>query len=70
VSQAAWKSKPSWWVYGDQDQIIPAALQQAEAKEIGAKITSIAGSSHVALMSQPAAVAAVILDAARATGVL
>ena len=70
VSQAAWKSKPSWWVYGDQDQIIPAALQRAEAKEIGAKITSIAGASHVALMSQPAAVAAVVLDAARATGVL
>ncbi|REG48629.1 pimeloyl-ACP methyl ester carboxylesterase [Paraburkholderia sp. BL6669N2] len=70
VSQAAWKSKPSWWVYGDQDQIIPAALQQAEAKAVGAKITSIAGASHVALMSQPDAVAAVILDAARATGVL
>ncbi|CAB3810897.1 alpha/beta fold hydrolase [Paraburkholderia fynbosensis] len=70
VSQAAWKSKPSWWIYGDQDQIIPAALQQAEAKEIGARTTSIVGASHVALMSHPDAVGAAIINAAQATGVL
>ncbi|HYS67313.1 MAG TPA: alpha/beta hydrolase [Paraburkholderia sp.] len=70
VPQAAWKTKPSWWVYGDQDQIIPAALQQAEAKQIGAKLISIAGASHVALMSRPDAVATVIVDAARASGLL
>ena len=68
VTTAAWKVKPSWWVYGDQDQIIPPQLQQAEAQAINATVTAIPGASHVALISQPSAVANVILEAASKTG--
>jgi pimeloyl-ACP methyl ester carboxylesterase len=68
VTVAAWKSKPSWWVYGDQDQIIPPQLQQAEAQALHAPVTVIPGASHVALITQPGAVANVILEAASKTG--
>ncbi len=68
VTSAAWKVKPSWWVYGDKDQIIPPQLQQAEAQEINANVTVISGASHVALISQPSKVADVILEAASKTG--
>ncbi|MGV7243651.1 alpha/beta hydrolase [Caballeronia sp. M23-90] len=68
VTVAAWKSKPSWWVYGDQDQIIPPQLQQAEAQALNAQLTVIPGASHVALITQPNAVANVIIDAATKTG--
>jgi pimeloyl-ACP methyl ester carboxylesterase len=68
VSTTAWKSKPSWWVYGDQDQIIPPQLQQAEAQALNAQLTVIPGASHLALVTQPNAVANVIIDAASKTG--
>lgn len=68
VSTVAWKSKPSWWVYGDQDQIIPPQLQQAEAQALNAQLTVIPGASHLALVTQPNAVANVIIDAASTTG--
>jgi pimeloyl-ACP methyl ester carboxylesterase len=68
VTVAAWKTKPSWWVYGDQDQIIPPPLQQLEAKTLNATLSVIPGASHVALISQPNAVANVILDAVSKTG--
>lgn len=68
VTAAAWKTKPSWWIYGDQDQIIPPALQQAEAKQLGARITSIPGASHLAIITHADAVAQTILDAATSTG--
>lgn len=68
VSVAAWKSKPSWWIYGDQDQIIPAQLQQALSTGIGATTSVIAGASHVTLIAHPDAVAAVIIAAAAKTG--
>jgi pimeloyl-ACP methyl ester carboxylesterase len=63
VSVAAWKSKPSWWVYGDQDRMIPPQFQQAEARTINAKVSVIPGASHLALVSHPAAVADVIIQA-------
>jgi pimeloyl-ACP methyl ester carboxylesterase len=68
VTVAAWKSKPSWWVYGDQDQIIPPQLQQAEAQTLNAQLTVIPGAGHLALVTQPNAVANVIIDAASKTG--
>jgi pimeloyl-ACP methyl ester carboxylesterase len=68
ITTAAWKTKPSWWIYGDQDQIIPAALQQAVSKAINATTTVIPGASHVTLIAHPDAVATVILDAAAKTG--
>ncbi|HZV64406.1 MAG TPA: alpha/beta hydrolase [Telluria sp.] len=64
VSNAAWKSKPSYFVVGTGDQIIPAAFQQGEAARIKAQVTMIPGASHVSMVSHPAEVANVILKAA------
>ncbi|TPG08156.1 alpha/beta hydrolase [Rhodanobacter glycinis] len=64
VSHAAWKSKPSYFVVGSADQIIPPAFQLGEAKRIGAQVTMIPDASHVSMVSHPTAVANVILRAA------
>ena len=64
----AWKQIPSWFVLGDEDLIIPAALHRFMAERAGARgIREIAGASHAISVSNPAAVAATILDAVAAT---
>ena len=62
VTAAAWKTKPSWYVVSSHDHMIQPAQQAAMAKTIGAKVTTLQ-TSHVPQQSQPAKVAAVILDA-------
>ncbi|WP_027350831.1 alpha/beta fold hydrolase [Halotalea alkalilenta] len=62
VSTAAWKTKPSWYIVGENDRMIPPELQHTMANEIGAKVTSLP-TSHVPQQSRPADVARVILDA-------
>jgi pimeloyl-ACP methyl ester carboxylesterase len=62
VTTAAWKSKPSWYVVSSKDHMIQPEQQAAMAKTIGAKVTTLQA-SHVPQQSQPAKVAAVILDA-------
>lgn len=64
VSVAAWKTKPSWYIVTSADHMIPPAQQRDMAKRIGAKVTTL-DTSHVPQQSQPAKVAAVILDAVR-----
>lgn len=59
----AWKTKPSWYVRAESDQMIDPAGQAAMAKRANATVTSIK-SSHVAMLSHPADVAKVILAAA------
>lgn len=62
VTAAAWKTKPSWYIVSDQDRMIQPAQEVAMAKNIGAKVTTLQA-SHVPQQSQPAKVAAVILEA-------
>ena len=62
VTNAAWKTKASYWALSSKDQMIPAALQQGEAVRINARVTTIDG-GHTELLSHPKEVAAVILDA-------
>ncbi|CAN7499193.1 alpha/beta fold hydrolase [Neorhizobium sp. LjRoot104] len=62
VTSAAFTHKPSWFVISDNDQIIPAGLQQAFAQTMKAKTVHVA-SSHVPMLSQPQAVADAILAA-------
>ncbi|MBO2448635.1 alpha/beta hydrolase [Actinomadura barringtoniae] len=63
-NEAAWRTKPSWFVFGDQDLNIPAELQRYMAERASARGTrEIAGASHAIAASQPEAVAASILDA-------
>jgi pimeloyl-ACP methyl ester carboxylesterase len=60
-----WKRVPSWFLIGEEDRIIPAALQHYMAERARAHRTiEIPGASHAALVSQPGAVAELILEAA------
>ena len=61
----AWKSVPSWHIYGDADKNIPPAAMTFMAERAGAKeIVVLKGASHVPMVSQPRAVAEIIKRAA------
>src|ERR1700758_2959241 len=60
---AAWKTKPSWFVVASEDNAINPELEKRMAKRANAK-TTILKSSHVAMLSKPNEVLDVILDAA------
>jgi pimeloyl-ACP methyl ester carboxylesterase len=60
----AWREVPSWFVFGDQDLIIPVALHRFMAERAGAKSSrELAGASHALSVSEPEAVTATILEA-------
>jgi len=63
ISEPAWKTKPSWYLIVTEDKMIPVAAQRAMAKRAGAAVVEVKG-SHAIYVSQPAAVAALIEDAA------
>lgn len=63
ISKAAWKTKPSWFVIGTEDYMVPLDLARAEAKMIKATVLELK-SSHVPMVSQPAKVANFIAGAA------
>jgi pimeloyl-ACP methyl ester carboxylesterase len=67
VTNAAWKSKPSWFIVAENDRMIQPDLERAMAKKINAKTTSLPA-SHAAMLSRPNDVAAVILEAAASSG--
>ena len=67
VSQAAWRSRRSWYVLATEDRIIPPAAQRQMATRANAVITEVRG-SHAVYISQPEAVADAIDAAARAVG--
>lgn len=63
----AWKSIPSWFVYGDHDTAIPPQLHAFMAKRANARATVVVkGASHVVMISHPDEVARVIEQAAGA----
>jgi pimeloyl-ACP methyl ester carboxylesterase len=64
ISDAAWRSKPSWYLVATDDHMIPPSAQRTMAERIGATVTEVAG-SHAIYVSQPAAVADLITQAAR-----
>lgn len=64
ISTAAWKEKPSWFIIGTEDLMVPVDLARAEAKMIKAKTTELK-SSHVPMVSKPEKVAEVIINAAQ-----
>jgi pimeloyl-ACP methyl ester carboxylesterase len=65
ATMTAWRSKPSWYVVADDDQIIPPALQRSMASRMRAR-TSSAPASHLVILSHPEKVARAILEAVRA----
>jgi pimeloyl-ACP methyl ester carboxylesterase len=65
----AWKTRPSWSVVGTGDKAAGADVIRSMAERAGATITEVEG-SHVIMISQPEAVADVILTAAGTVGQL
>jgi len=66
LTQAAWKTKPSYAILATEDKAINPELQRTMYKRAGAIITELKG-SHTLFLSQPKAVARVIEAAATAT---
>jgi pimeloyl-ACP methyl ester carboxylesterase len=65
AGQPLWREVPSWFVIGQEDRIIPAALQRFMAERAGARRTiEVPGASHALPVSQPQAAADLILEAA------
>jgi pimeloyl-ACP methyl ester carboxylesterase len=60
----AWKTIPSWYLIGRQDQVISPDAQRFMAKRARSHTVEI-NSSHVSYISHPAAVTKLILEAAR-----
>jgi pimeloyl-ACP methyl ester carboxylesterase len=67
IEHPAWKTKPSWFLIGTEDQTIPPDGQRYMAKRAGSKVTEVK-SSHVVYISHPQAVADIIETAAENAG--
>lgn len=63
ITKAAWRDKPSYGLVATEDKSIAPEIQRNMYKRSNTKVTDVKG-SHVIFMSQPEAVAAVIVQAA------
>jgi len=64
VVNAAWKSKPSWYVVAGNDRMVSPKLEQDTADRIKAKSITIP-SSHIVMLSHPRELASFIEEAAK-----
>jgi len=65
ITHAAWRDKPTYALVATEDKSIAPEIQRAMYKRSNTKVTDVKG-SHVIFMSQPNAVAKVIVQAATA----
>lgn len=65
ITEAAWRTKPSWYLLTTEDKMIPPAAQRVMSGRAGAKVTEVTA-SHSVYVSQPAAAVATIKQAASA----
>jgi pimeloyl-ACP methyl ester carboxylesterase len=63
ITDAAWRTKPTYGVVATEDKNINPDIERAMYKRSNTKVTEVKG-SHVVFMSQPKIVAAVIIEAA------
>jgi pimeloyl-ACP methyl ester carboxylesterase len=63
IGEAAWRSKPSWYLIATEDRMIPPPAQRSMSERAGSTVVEAAG-SHSIYVSQPAAVAELIKKAA------
>jgi pimeloyl-ACP methyl ester carboxylesterase len=63
TTHAAWRSKPSFYAVSTEDRTINPDLERFMAKRMGAKTIEVKA-SHLGLISQPDAIAGLILEAA------
>jgi pimeloyl-ACP methyl ester carboxylesterase len=64
ISEPAWRSKPSWYLVATDDRMIPPPAQRSMSQRAGATVVEVPG-SHAIYVSQPAAVAKLIVEAAQ-----
>jgi pimeloyl-ACP methyl ester carboxylesterase len=63
--EPAWKTIPSWFLFGTEDNNIPAAAQRFMAERAGSRRTvELQGGSHAVAIPQAAAVVELIREAA------
>jgi pimeloyl-ACP methyl ester carboxylesterase len=65
VTDPAWRSKPSWYLVPAEDRMIPPPAQRMMSERAGSTVVEISG-SHAIYVSQPAAVASLIVQASNA----
>jgi pimeloyl-ACP methyl ester carboxylesterase len=65
VTDPAWRVKPSWYLVTTEDRMIPPAAQRTMSQRTGATVVEVAA-SHSVYVSQPAAVASLVVQAASA----
>jgi pimeloyl-ACP methyl ester carboxylesterase len=63
VADPAWKTKPSWYLVSTEDRMIPPDAQRMMSKRAGSTVAEAKG-SHAIYVSQPKAVAEIIVKAA------
>lgn len=63
ISEAAWRSRPSWYLLTTEDLMIPPDAQRTMSGRIDANVAEV-DASHSVYVSQPVAVADVIKQAA------
>jgi pimeloyl-ACP methyl ester carboxylesterase len=66
ISEAAWRSKPSWYLIATEDRMIPPPAQREMSGRAGSTVEE-AAASHSIYVSQPSAVAELVKKAASAT---
>src|SRR5438105_9569470 len=66
ITEPAWKSRPSWYLQVRDDRMIPYPAQQFMAQRVRATVAEVPG-SHAIYVSNPKAVAALIIRAANST---
>ena len=64
ITTAAWRSKPSWMLVAGADRTISPDLERWYASRAKSRVIEISGASHVAYISRPKEVAALIEEAA------
>ncbi len=66
--EPAWKTLPSWSIYGSADKSIPPQAMAFMAERARSRHTEVVkGASHVVMVSHPNEVAKMIVEATRAT---
>jgi pimeloyl-ACP methyl ester carboxylesterase len=67
TTQAAWRSKPSFYAVSTEDRTINPDLERFMAKRMGARTIEV-NSSHLSLISRPNEITRLILEAAGQSG--
>jgi len=69
ATAAAWRSKPSWAVFGTADRPVAPDLHRFQYERADSAVTEVEGASHFLMLSQPDIVAGVIREAVTASAV-